>query len=216
MKDHTTNDLAAWLQLSPAIAILRGVKPEEVVEIGAALIETGIRIIEVPLNSPDPLTSISNLAKHFGDKALIGAGTVVDCTMVKRIAQAGGRLTVSPHACRDVVQKAKVLDMYAVPGFFTPTEAFDMIEAGADGLKLFPAEAASPAVLKSLRAVLPRTMPVIPVGSINADNMDGWLEAGAAGFGFGGALYKPGFTAQKVAKRARAIMRVIQPAQAAE
>ncbi|WP_341909459.1 2-dehydro-3-deoxy-6-phosphogalactonate aldolase [Ferrovibrio terrae] len=209
-------ELSSWLQACPLVAILRGVKPEEVVDIGAALIETGIRIIEVPLNSPDPLTSIKNLAKRYGDQALIGAGTVVDCTMVKRICQAGAQLVVSPHACGDVVQKAKVLDMISIPGFATPTEAFAMIQAGADGLKLFPAEAFSPAVLKSLRAVLPSTMPVIPVGSINADNMDPWLEAGAAGFGLGGSIYKPGFTPQKVAKRARAVMRVIQPAVAAE
>jgi len=216
MKDHATKDLAAWLRPCPVIAILRGVKPEEAVDIGAALIESGIRIIEVPLNSPDPLASIRNLAKRYGDQALIGAGTVVDCTVVKRIAQAGGQLTVSPHACGDVVQKAKILDMIAIPGFFTPTEAFFMIQAGADGLKLFPAEAASPAVLKSLRAVLPSSMPVLPVGSINADNMEPWLKAGAAGFGLGGSLYKPGFTPQKVAKRARAVMRALQPAEAAE
>lgn len=208
-------DLKPWLRSSPFIAILRGVKPEEVVDIGAALIETGIRIIEVPLNSPDPLESIKALHKHYGDQALIGAGTVVDPANVKRICQAGGQLIVSPHACPDVVHKAKVLDMVAIPGFATPTEAFSMIQAGADALKLFPAEAFSPAVLKSLRAVLPTTMPLIPVGSINADNMEPWFEAGAAGFGLGGSLYKPGFTPQKVAKRARAVMRVLQPAQAA-
>jgi 2-dehydro-3-deoxyphosphogalactonate aldolase len=216
MKGHATKDLTAWLRACPVIAILRGVKPDEVVDIGAALIESGIRIIEVPLNSPEPLASIKALAMRYGDQALIGAGTVVDCTMVKRICQAGGQLTVSPHACGDVVQKAKVLDMIAIPGFFTPTEAFAMIQAGADGLKLFPAEAASPAVLKSLRAVLPSSMPVLPVGSINADNMEPWLKAGAAGFGLGGSIYKPGFSPEKVAKRARAVMRALQPAQAAE
>jgi len=209
-------DFNAWLRKSPFIAILRGVKPEEVVDIGAALIDTGIRIIEVPMNSPEPLVSIKALAKEFGDKALIGAGTVIDPANVKRICQAGGQLIVAPHACADVVHKAKVLDMVAVPGFATPTEAFSMIHAGADGLKLFPAEAFSPAVVKSLRAVLPSTMPIIPVGGINADNMDPWFEAGAAGFGLGSSIYKPGFTPQKVAKRARAVMRVLQHAAAAE
>lgn len=208
-------DFSSWLQSHPLIAILRGVKPEEVVDIAAALIETGIRIIEVPMNSPDPLTSIAALAKRYGDKALVGAGTVVDCTTVKRICQSGAQLIVSPTACADVVHKAKILDMAAIPGFATPTEAFAMIRAGADALKLFPAEAFSPLVLKSMRAVLPSTMPIIPVGSINADNMDPWLEAGAAGFGLGGSLYKPGFTPQKVAKRARAVMRALQPAAAA-
>lgn len=208
-------DFNAWLRACPFVAILRGVKPDEVLEIGAALIETGIRIIEVPMNSPDPLASIKALAKQFGDKALIGAGTVVDPANVKRICQAGGQLIVAPHACADVVHKAKVLDMVAVPGFATPTEAFQMIQAGADGLKLFPAEAFSPEVLKSLRSVLPPAMPILPVGSINSDNMEPWLEAGAAGFGLGGSIYKPGFTAQKVAKRARAVMRVLHPAKAA-
>jgi len=170
----------------------------------------------VPMNSPEPLVSIKALAKEFGDKALIGAGTVIDPANVKRICQAGGQLIVAPHACADVVHKAKVLDMVAVPGFATPTEAFSMIHAGADGLKLFPAEAFSPAVVKSLRAVLPSTMPIIPVGGINADNMDPWFEAGAAGFGLGSSIYKPGFTPQKVAKRARAVMRVLQHAAAAE
>lgn len=208
-------EFKSWLAECPLIAILRGIRPDEAVAIGDALVATGIRIIEVPLNSPDPLDSITALARHFGDRALIGAGTVTDCTMVKRITQAGGKLVVSPHACADVVHKAKILDMAAVPGFLTPTEAFAMIQAGADALKLFPAEAASPAVLKSLRAVLPPTMPVLPVGGINADNMDVWFEAGAAGFGLGSSLYKPGFTPQKVAKRARAAMRALQPSLAA-
>ncbi|WP_300300100.1 2-dehydro-3-deoxy-6-phosphogalactonate aldolase [Ferrovibrio sp.] len=197
---------SAWLQDCPVIAILRGIRTEEAVEIGAALYEAGFRIIEVPLNSPDPMESIAALSKHFGDRALIGAGTVIDPGCIKRVAMSGGHLIVAPNANPYVVHKAKILDMAAVPGVFTPTEAFAMIAEGADALKLFPAEAASPVVLKSLRAVLPPRLPVLPVGGIHPEDFASWQAAGAAGFGLGSALYKPGFSARKVAKRAKRVM----------
>ena len=198
--------LAAWLQKSPLIAILRGVRPDEVIGIAEDLIAAGILIIEVPLNSPDPIESIRRLAASCGDRALVGAGTVMRGDEVDAIAAAGGKLIVTPHANAPVVRRAKELGLLAVPGFFTPTEAFAMIEAGADGLKLFPAEAASPKVLGALRAVLPRTTPVLPVGGIDAASIPAWLKAGANGFGIGSALYKPGLDRVAVATKARMLI----------
>jgi 2-dehydro-3-deoxyphosphogalactonate aldolase len=197
--------LTPWLARCPLVAILRGVRPEEVVPIGEALFEAGIVVIEVPLNSPEPIESIRRLAVRFGDAALIGAGTVIDPADCARIAAAGGRLVVTPHADPAVVRAAKALGMLAVPGFFTPGEAFSLIAAGADGLKLFPAEAASPAVLRALLAVLPKGMPVLPVGGMDAASIPAWRAAGAAGFGIGSAIYKPGDTAAVVAAKAAAL-----------
>lgn len=199
-------DLKAYLARAPLIAILRGVKPHEALAIGAALVEAGIVIIEVPLNSPDPFASIATLARAYGDRALIGAGTVMSENDVARVADAGGRLIVTPHADAAVVAAAKARGMLAAPGFFTPAEAFAMLRAGADALKLFPAEAGSPAMLKAIRAVLPPEVPVLPVGGIAPGNMTPWFEAGAAGFGIGSAIYKPGDTATAVAAKARAFM----------
>jgi 2-dehydro-3-deoxyphosphogalactonate aldolase len=198
-------DLKHWLSRCPLVAILRGVRPEEVEAIGEALLAEGIPVIEVPLNSPDPLDSIGRLARRFGDRALIGAGTVLDPADCARIAEAGGRLVVTPHADPEVVRAAKAAGMLAVPGFFTPGEAFALLKAGADGLKLFPAEAASPAVLKALLAVLPKGTPVLPVGGIEAGNMAPWRAAGAAGFGIGSAIYRPGDDAAAVTAKARAL-----------
>ena len=199
-------EFGSWLARSPLVAILRGVKPEEVLGIGAALVDAGFRILEVPLNSPEPLQSIERLARAQGGAALVGAGTVRRAAEVDAIADAGGRLIVMPHADAAVVRRAKERGLLAVPGFFTPAEAFAMIDAGADGLKLFPAEAASPAVLRSLRAVLPKEMPVLPVGGIDAASIPAWLAAGADGFGIGSALYKPGLSAAEVAARGRALV----------
>jgi len=202
--------LTPWLQRSPLIAILRGVRPEEVTEIGAGLIRAGIVILEVPLNSPDPIESIRRLVAEFGTQALVGAGTVTRVTEVEAVAAAGGRLLVMPHADAAPVARAKALGMIAIPGFFSPSEAFAMIAAGADGLKLFPAEAASPKVLRSLRAVLPREIPVLPVGGINAAGMAAWRDAGAAGFGIGSALYKPGMSAAEVERKAQSLVAVLR------
>lgn len=195
-------DLKLWLSRSPLVAILRGVTPDEVVAVGEALVAAGIVVIEVPLNSPEPIESIRRLAARFGDVALIGAGTVIDPADCARIAAVGGRLVVTPHADPLVVQAAKAAGMLAVPGFLTPGEAFALLRAGADGLKLFPAEAASPAVLRAMLAVLPKGTPVLPVGGIDATNIPAWRDAGAAGFGIGSAIYKPGDTAATVTAKA--------------
>jgi len=197
------------LSQCPLVAILRGVKPAEVVDIGAALVDAGFAVIEVPLNSPGPLESIALLAKAFGSKVLVGAGTVMTANEVANVAAAGGRLIVMPHADARVVGAAETRGLYALPGFATPSEAFAMIAAGADGLKLFPAEASPPKVLKAMRAVLPKSMPVLPVGSITPDNMAEYWGAGASGFGLGSALYKPGATASQVSVAARQFVAVV-------
>jgi 2-dehydro-3-deoxyphosphogalactonate aldolase len=197
---------ADWLARCPLVAILRGVRPGEAEAIGEVLAEAGIAIIEVPLNSPEPLVSIARLARRFGEALLIGAGTVMTTGEVGRIADAGGRIVVTPHAATGVVREAKARGMLACPGMFTPTEAFAALDAGADALKLFPAEAASPSVLRSMRAVLPAGTAVLPVGGIGPDNMGPWLAAGAAGFGIGSSIYKPGDTASVVAGKARALL----------
>lgn len=202
--------LTPWIEACPLVAILRGVEPDEVVAIGTALVETGFRIIEVPLNSPNPLESIRRLAENFGDQALIGAGTVLDPGSVQDIAEAGGRLIVMPHAGDAVVREAKSRGLHAIPGFATPTEAFAMLEAGADALKLFPAEASGPPVLKAMRAVLPKSAPVLPVGGITPEKMAAYREAGAAGFGLGSALYKPGMSAAEVAENARRFITALE------
>lgn len=191
------------LQRCPLIAILRGVKPEEAVAIGTALHDAGFSIIEVPLNSPEPLESIRRLAEALGTRVLIGAGTVLGTAQADNVVQAGGRLIVMPHADAAIVRHARTLGATVLPGFATPTEAFAMLAAGADGLKLFPAEAHPPAVLKAMRAVLPREVPVFPVGSITPERMRPYLDAGARGFGLGSALYKPGMTAEQVGATAR-------------
>ncbi|HEY1932147.1 MAG TPA: 2-dehydro-3-deoxy-6-phosphogalactonate aldolase [Acetobacteraceae bacterium] len=198
--------LKAWLDRCPLIAILRGVRPDELEAIAAALEQAGIAIVEVPLNSPQPLDSIARLARGFGERLLIGAGTVMTVAQVADIAAAGGRLIVTPHADAAVTRVAKQHGMLAVPGFFTPTEAFAMLAAGADALKFFPSEAASPAVLRAVRAVLPAGTIVLPVGGIDASNMAGWRAAGAAGFGIGSAIYKPGDTPAIVAEKARVLL----------
>ena len=190
------------LSQCPLVAILRGLQPLEAVEIGQALIDAGFRILEVPMNSPQPLNSIALLSKAFGANALVGAGTVTAPDQVLQVGEVGGRLIVMPHANDVVVRAAKAGGLYALPGFATPTEAFAMIAAGADGLKLFPAEASPPKVLKALRAVLPKDLPILPVGSITSDNMADYWAAGANGFGLGSALYKPGATPADVAGNA--------------
>ena len=191
-----------WLARCPLVAILRGVRPDEVVEIAQALEAAGVAIIEVPLNSPEPVDSIRRLVEHFGERLLIGAGTVMTLDQVDELAAFGARLIVTPHAALDVVRQARHHGMIACPGFATPTEAFALLAAGADGIKLFPAEAASPAVLKALLAVLPRGTSVLPVGGIEAGNIRPWLDAGAAGFGIGGSIYRVGDTAAAVAEKA--------------
>jgi 2-dehydro-3-deoxyphosphogalactonate aldolase len=195
-------DLTGFLTRCPLVAILRGIRPDEAIPVAAALEARGFAIVEVPLNSPDPLASIAALAREFGERMLIGAGTVMTVAQVAEIAAAGGKLIVMPHAGAAVVRAAKRHGLLAVPGFFTPAEAFAMLGAGADALKLFPAEAGSPAMLRAMRAVLPAGTMVLPVGGIDASNMAAWHAAGAAGFGIGSAVYKPGDTPEVVSAKA--------------
>ncbi|MBV8577893.1 MAG: 2-dehydro-3-deoxy-6-phosphogalactonate aldolase [Acetobacteraceae bacterium] len=202
-------ELRDWLRRCPLIAILRGIKPEEAEPVCEALEAAGLAIVEVPLNSPQPMDSIARLAARFGERLLIGAGTVLTAAQVAEVARAGGRLIVTPHADAEVVRAAQAHGMLAAPGFFTPAEAFAMLSAGADALKLFPAEAASPAVLRAIRAVLPTDTLLLPVGGIGPDNMAHWLAAGAAGFGIGSSIYKPGDTPETVAGKARALMQAL-------
>ncbi len=190
----------------PIIAILRGMRPDEALEIGAALIEAGIDRIEVPLNSPDPLASISALAQELGDRALVGAGTVIDPGEVTAVHGAGGRLVVSPNFDPAVISRTKALRMQSFPGVFTATECFGALAAGADGLKIFPAFKLGTDGLKALRDVLPAECPVFAVGGIGAGDIGTWAEAGADGFGIGGALYRPGATPAEVAEKARAFV----------
>ena len=203
-------DLTQHLARSPLVAILRGIRPHEAEAVAEALIAAGVSIIEIPLNSPDPFDSIARLVRRFGEQAVIGAGTVMTPEDVARLAGTGARLMVTPHADPSLVRAAKSAGLAAAPGFFTPAEAFALIEAGADALKLFPAEAATPAVLKSLRAVLPASVPLLPVGGMDADSIPSWHAAGAAGFGIGSALYKPGDTAADTARKAARLMAAVR------
>ena len=199
-------DVKQSLSACPLVAILRGLRPEEAEAIGQVLVDTGLRVIEVPLNSPDPFGSIAILARRFGDRAMIGAGTVMTAADVAQVAAAGGRLIVTPHADPAVVRAAKAAGLHAVPGFFTPAEAFALLAAGADALKLFPAEAGSPAMLRSLRAVLPAGTMLLPVGGVDAPTIPAWREAGAAGYGIGSAIYKPGDTPDTVRHKAETLL----------
>lgn len=189
----------------PLVAILRGLEPEEAPAIGDVLVEAGFRLIEVPLNSPQPLDSIALLRKRFPD-AVIGAGTVLTTAEARDVAVAGGELVVAPNFDREVVEETVRLGMASLPGIMTPTEAFAALKAGAHGLKLFPAEIASPVVVKALLAVLPKGTPLIPVGGIGADNMEAWRSAGAAGFGLGSSLFKSGDDAATVRAKAASIV----------
>jgi 2-dehydro-3-deoxyphosphogalactonate aldolase len=206
-------ELTDWLERCPLVAILRGVKPDEVEAIAAVLVETGFAILEVPLNSPEPIASIRRLAERFGDRALIGAGTVTAAPQVAAVAGAGGRLIVMPHGDPAIIRRSKAAGLIALPGFATPTEAFAALAAGAAGLKLFPAEANPPAVLKAMKAVLPPAVPVLPVGGITPEKMAAYWQAGARGFGLGSALYAPGMTAAAVGDRAAAFIAAIKTLQ---
>ena len=194
----------SFLKESPLIAILRGITPAEVIEISETLVEKNFKIIEIPLNSPDPIESIELLVSYFRDEVIIGAGTVTDLASIKLIAEAGARLAVMPNGSIKIVKAAKASGLITIPGVYTPTEAFAMIESGADALKLFPAEGAPPMVLKAMKAVLPAAIPILPVGGITPDKMAEYQKAGANGFGLGSALYKPGMTVDEVAQNADA------------
>jgi 2-dehydro-3-deoxyphosphogalactonate aldolase len=185
------------------IAILRGIKPSEVVDVGNALLDAGIRVVEVPLNSPDPFVSIAALSDQFSGKMIVGAGTVLDSGSVDALKAAGGEICVSPDCNPEVIARAVEKGLLPLPGVFTPTEAFAAIRAGAGHLKLFPAEAASPVTVKAWKAVLPKHVQLYAVGGVTPENMKAWADAGCAGFGIGSNIYKPGMSADDAGKAAQ-------------
>jgi 2-dehydro-3-deoxyphosphogalactonate aldolase len=196
----------------PLVAILRGVTPERVVVVANALYDAGIRMIEVPLNSPDPYASIARLADCGRTDWLIGAGTVLNVGEVERTHAAGGRLVVSPNFNGEVIRSALQLEMRVMPGIATATEAFAAIDAGARQLKLFPAATYGPAHLEALRAVLPAGVGMFPVGGVAATDIPGWLAAGAAGFGFGSEVFRPGYTLAEIEQRAKHLTHALREA----
>jgi len=202
MTSPTTAFETAFAAL-PLVAILRGVKPEEAEAVAQAAYAQGFRLIEVPLNSPQACDSIARLSRTLPADALVGAGTVLSVDAVRQVRDAGGRLIVMPHADTQVIIAAKQKGMLCVPGAATPTEAFAAVHAGADAVKLFPAELVTPAVVKAMRAVLPKSLKLLPVGGITPANMGEFYRVGANGFGLGSALYAPGLAASEVAARAR-------------
>jgi 2-dehydro-3-deoxyphosphogalactonate aldolase len=196
--------IRTWLEPLPLIAILRGLQPEQAVAVGTAITDAGFRVLEVPMNSPRPLQSIRLLADALGDSYLIGAGTVLTVEAVDEVAAAGGRVIVMPHGDTSIIRAAKRAGLLCVPGIATPTEAFAALHAGADALKLFPAEQLTPAVLKAWRAVLPRDLALLPVGGITPDTMAAYVAAGATGFGLGSALYASDRDVTDIGRRAQA------------
>jgi len=198
------NAVTPFLDPLPLVAVLRGISPEEVDQVADALVGAGFRILEVPLNSPRPYESIRQLAQAHGARCLVGAGTVLRVDDVAHVREAGGRIVVMPHADLAIIREAKRQGMVCVPGVATPTEAFAALDAGADALKMFPAEAIPPAALRAWRAVLPKDALVFAVGGMRPDNLDAYWEAGASGFGTGSNLYKPGTPAGAVREVAAA------------
>ena len=187
----------------PIVAILRGVRPEEVEAIGDALVEAGIGIVEVPLNSPSPFDSIARLASRLAGRAVVGAGTVLTRGEVEQVNEAGGALVVSPNCEPDVIAHTKALGLTSLPGVFTPTEAFAALRAGADGLKFFPSSLHGPDGIRAIRAVLPQGTKVYAVGGVDVGNIGEWRSAGADGYGIGSALFRPGMAADEVGEKAR-------------
>ena len=194
----------------PLVAILRGLTPAEAIPVTDALVEAGFTLIEVPLNSPDPYDSIAAIAAHVGDKAIVGAGTVLTTEQVDRVKAAGGTLIVSPNTDVEVIAHSVAQGLISLPGYFTPSEAFAALKAGAHGLKLFPADGTTPAMLKAQRAVLPRDLPVLAVGGITPDTMAQWVAAGANGFGLGSNLYRVGKPAAEIAADAQRFVTAVK------
>ena len=196
----------AVLETLPLVAILRGLTPDESVEVGEALVAAGFRCLEVPLNSPSPLDSIARLRQALGERAVVGAGTVLSPGAVREVASAGGQIIISPNTNPAVIAETKAAGLISFPAFFTPSEAFTAIDAGADALKLFPADTAGPATLKAMKAVLPPATPVFPVGGVEPGNVAAWRIAGADGFGLGSGVYKPGRSVAEVRAMADAFV----------
>ncbi|ARD22243.1 2-dehydro-3-deoxy-6-phosphogalactonate aldolase [Shewanella japonica] len=207
-----TISLTDALKELPLVAILRGVTPEEVIAIADVLVAAGYRVIEVPLNSPNPYESIKRLSEKYGESVVIGAGTVVSKEQVDLVKEAGGRIIISPHADIDIIQYSKKLSLYSVPGFLNPTEAYAAINAGADSLKLFPADTVGPKGLKAMSVVLPKEMPILPVGGVSPSTMKAFLDAGASGFGLGSGLYKAGMSAEQTKQNALSYVEGFQAA----
>lgn len=196
-------ELRHHLKAFPFIAITRGITPDEAAPCGAVLSAAGFRIIETPLNSPDPLTSIGRMAKDFGHSILIGAGTVTEVDQVQQVKEAGGKVIVSPHCNPDIIQATKKAGLISIPGVATPTEAITALQSGADALKLFPAEIIPPAAVKAMRAILPEKTLLLPVGGIDSTNWTPYMQAGASGFGLGSSLYKKGLSATELKENSR-------------
>lgn len=194
----------------PLIAILRGVKPSEVLAIAEVLYAAGFRLIEVPTNSPDPFDSIALLQAHMGERCLIGAGTVVESSHIDALLKTQAKLMIAPNVDVKLIQHAKALKLTVIPGFMTPTEAYAAIHAGADALKIFPCNLLNAETLKAMKSILPKDMPILPVGGIHPLNLKEFIAAGAAGFGLGSALYKPGDTPQQVSQKAREFIAALQ------
>jgi 2-dehydro-3-deoxyphosphogalactonate aldolase len=194
------------LETCGIVAILRGVTPDEVVAVSQTLYDSGIRVVEVPLNSPEPFTSIEKLSKAFADKMVVGAGTVLTVQDVNLLKAHGGQISVSPDCNEATISRAVELGLVPLPGVFTPTEAFAAIRAGASHLKLFPAEVASPATIKAWKAVLPRHVKIYAVGGVTPDNMGDWLAGGASGFGIGSSIFKPGMSMAKISESAHSLV----------
>lgn len=203
-------ELEAWFERMPAVAILRGVRTDEVVEIGETLYEAGMGVIEVPLNSPDPFASIEKLSEAMGDRCVVGAGTVLTIQDADRVADAGGRIAVTPNTNPDVIKRSIARGMVPMPGWATPTDAFQAYDAGARYLKLFPAATYGVGHVRAVSAVLPADAKLLAVGGAGVDNIKEWLDAGVDGFGMASNVYKPGYSAKEVFERARGIVEAIE------
>lgn len=200
-------DFLKRLNAVPVVAILRGVRPDEVEDVAEAIVGAGVTIVEVPLNSPDPFISVERLARRFAGRAIIGAGTVLSVEDVARCQDAGAQLIVSPNMRPDVIAATLAGEMLSAPGCLTPTEAFAALEAGAHAVKLFPGEMVSPAVVKAMRAVMPKAATMLVVGGVTVENSPAFRAAGADGFGVGGSIYRAGTTAEAAGRNAAAFVR---------